>query len=72
MNDECKVMNALAISHGITALHNYYPRRAWAATGIVVCLFVCLLTRGAWAATGYSSLSVCLFVTRGARGRPRV
>ena len=28
--------------HGYSSLLVCYPRRAWAATGIVVCLFVCL------------------------------
>ncbi len=44
-----------------TATHCDYPRRAWAATGIVVVWFV---TRGAWAATGIVVVwFVCLFVT---------
>ncbi len=42
-------------------INSNYPRHAWAATGIVVCL----LTRGAWAATGYNSRLVCLFVSSG-------
>ncbi len=41
-----------------------YPRRAWAATGIVVCWSVCYPMRVG--GHGYSSLLVCLFVTRGA------
>ncbi len=38
-------------------------RGAWAATGIVVCWFVCLLPEARVGGHGYSSLLVCLFVT---------
>ncbi len=39
--------------------HGYssrYPRRAWAATGIVVCLFVCLFVTGESAHLGAMAL----------------
>ena len=48
--------------HGYSSLLVCYPRCAWAATGIVVCLFVCLLPEACVGGHGYSSLSVCLFV----------
>ena len=48
--------------HGYSSLLVCYPRRAWAATGIVVCWSVCY-PRRAWAATGIVvRWSVCLFV----------
>ncbi len=40
--------------------YSYYPRREWAATGIVVCQSVCLLPEARVGCHGYSSLSVCL------------
>ncbi len=37
-------------------VHLGYPRRAWAATGIVVCLFVCLFVTGESAHLGAMAL----------------
>ncbi len=56
--------------HGYSSLLVCYPRRAWAATGIVVCWSVCLLPEARVGGHGYSSPLVCLLPE--ARGRPRV
>ncbi len=40
----------------VAILHAYYPRRAWAATSIVVCLFVCLFVTGESAHLGAMAL----------------
>ncbi len=53
--------------HGYSSRLVCYPRRTWAATGIVVGWFVCY-PRRAWAATGivvgwFVCLFVCLSVT---------
>ncbi len=46
-------MRGRAAATGYSSRLDFYPRREWAATGIVVCQSVCLfVTRGAWAATG--------------------
>ncbi len=48
--------------HGYSSLSVFcvfVTRGAWAATGIVVCWFVCLLPEARVGGHGYSSLSVC-------------